>query len=236
MMLTVRSVSAWYDEVQALHEVSIDVAKGEVVALLGANGAGKTTLLRVISGLLRKHAGEILLEGERIDNLSPERISVKGVSHVPQGRRIFPGLTVNENLIVGGVEHVDAKVLQENIEKVYSLFPQLGERRRQLGWSLSGGEQQMLAMGRALVSNPRIMIMDEPSLGLAPVVVEELFHTIDNSRRTEGLTILLVEQNAHMALQIADRGYVMETGRVVLTDTATALKQNPLVQEAYMGG
>jgi len=236
MMLTVQAVSAWYDEVQALHEVSIDVAKGEVVALLGANGAGKTTLLRVISGLLRRHSGEILLEGGRIDKLSPERISVKGVSHVPQGRRIFPGLTVNENLIVGGVEHVGAKVLQENIDKVYTLFPQLGERRRQLGWSLSGGEQQMLAMGRALVSNPKIMIMDEPSLGLAPVVVEELFHTIDNSRRTEGLTILLVEQNAHMALQIADRGYVMETGRVVLTDTAAALRQNPLVREAYMGG
>ncbi|MCL4466040.1 MAG: ABC transporter ATP-binding protein [Chloroflexi bacterium] len=235
-MLSVRSVSAWYDDVQALHEVSIDVEKGEVVAVLGANGAGKTTLLRTISGLLRKHTGEILLDGTRIERFGPERISVMGVSHVPQGRRIFPGLTVNENLIVGGVEHVSGKVLEENMDKVYSLFPQLAERRRQLGWSLSGGEQQMLAMGRALVSDPKIMILDEPSLGLAPVVVRELFRAIDDSRRTHNLTILVVEQNAHMALQIADRGYVMESGRVVLADTAAALGQNPLVREAYLGG
>ena len=235
-MLSVQSVSAWYDDVQALHEVSIDVEKGEVVAVLGANGAGKTTLLRTISGLLRKHTGEILLDGTRIERFGPERISVMGVSHVPQGRRIFPGLTVNENLIVGGVEHVSGKVLEENMDKVYSLFPQLAERRRQLGWSLSGGEQQMLAMGRALVSDPKIMILDEPSLGLAPVVVRELFRAIDDSRRTHNLTILVVEQNAHMALQIADRGYVMESGRVVLADTAAALGQNPLVREAYLGG
>lgn len=235
-MLSVQSVSAWYDDVQALHEVSIDVEKGEVVAVLGANGAGKTTLLRTISGLLRKHTGEILLDGTRIEKFGPERISVMGVSHVPQGRRIFPGLTVNENLIVGGVEHVSGKVLEENMDKVYSLFPQLAERRRQLGWSLSGGEQQMLAMGRALVSDPKIMILDEPSLGLAPVVVRELFRAIDDSRRTHNLTILVVEQNAHMALQIADRGYVMESGRVVLADTAAALGQNPLVREAYLGG
>ena len=235
-MLSVQSVSAWYDDVQALHEVSIDVEKGEVVAVLGANGAGKTTLLRTISGLLRKHTGEILLDGTRIEKFGPERISVMGVSHVPQGRRIFPGLTVNENLIVGGVEHVSGKVLEENMDKVYSLFPQLAERRRQLGWSLSGGEQQMLAMGRALVSDPKIMILDEPSLGLAPVVVRELFRAIDDSRRTHNLTILVVEQNAHMALQIADRGYVMESGRVVLAGTAAALGQNPLVREAYLGG
>ena len=235
-MLSVQSVSAWYDDVQALHEVSIDVEKGEVVAVLGANGAGKTTLLRTISGLLRKHTGEILLDGTRIEKFGPERISVMGVSHVPQGLRIFPGLTVNENLIVGGVEHVSGKVLEENMDKVYSLFPQLAERRRQLGWSLSGGEQQMLAMGRALVSDPKIMILDEPSLGLAPVVVRELFRAIDDSRRTHNLTILVVEQNAHMALQIADRGYVMESGRVVLAGTAAALGQNPLVREAYLGG
>lgn len=236
MMLAVQSVSAWYEQVQALHEVSVDVAKGEVVALLGANGAGKTTLLRTISGLMRKHQGEILLEGERIDRLPPEAVSRKGVSHVPQGRRIFPGLTVNENLVVGGVEHVGARTLKDNIERVYGLFPKLAERRNQLGWSLSGGEQQMLAMGRALVADPKIMILDEPSLGLAPVVVEELFRTIDDSRRTRDLTILLVEQNAYMALQIADRGYVLENGRVVLADQAAALRQNRQVQEAYMGG
>ena len=235
-MLEVQSVCAWYDEVQVLHDVTVEVKKGEVVAVLGANGAGKTTLLRTISGLMRRQTGEILLEGVRIDRLHPEDVARKGVSHVPQGRRIFPGLTVHENLIVGGVEHVGAKTLIQNIDRVYTLFPTLGVRRAQLGWSLSGGEQQMLAMGRALVADPKIMILDEPSLGLAPVVVEELFQTIDESRRSRDLTILLVEQNAYMALQIADRGYVMETGHVVLADTAAALRENPQVREAYMGG
>jgi branched-chain amino acid transport system ATP-binding protein len=239
-MLTLRSVNASYGPVQALHDVSLTVPQGEIVTLIGANGAGKTTLLRTISGLLRPERGsEIYLDGQRIETLAPDAIVKRGISHVPEGRRVFPGLTVRENLEVGAATRLKrwnlTQEIEADIEKTYEIFPRLRERQKQLAWSLSGGEQQMLAMARGLVSRPRLLLLDEPSLGLAPNLVQEVFRTIQTIN-AKGTTVLLVEQNARMALQVAHHGYVLETGKVVLEGIGKDLLDNPEVKEAYLGG
>jgi branched-chain amino acid transport system ATP-binding protein len=239
-MLELKRVSASYGPVRALSEVSLAVNRGEIVTLIGANGAGKTTLLRTISALLKpQRDSEILLEGRRIDGLAPDAIVKLGVSQVPEGRRVFPGLTVRENLEVGAATRLRrlniTKEIETDIEKIYEIFPRLRERHKQLAWSLSGGEQQMLAMGRGLISRPKLLLLDEPSLGLAPNLVQEVFRTI-KTINAQGTTVLLVEQNARMALQIAHRGYVLETGKVVLEGVGMVLLHDPAVTEAYLGG
>jgi branched-chain amino acid transport system ATP-binding protein len=212
------------------------VEAGEIVAIVGANGAGKTTTMRTIAGLLRPTRGQVLLDGQRIDGVAPETLVRRGLCLVPEGRRIFPGLTVYENLEVATAAwRRRGQSLAPDLDRVYALFPRLQERERQLGWSLSGGEQQMLAIGRALMAHPRLLLLDEPSLGLAPVLVEEVFATIRDINE-RGTTILLVEQNAYQALQLAHRAYVLENGEVQLEGAARELAGNPLVKEAYLGG
>ena len=235
-MLRLDRVSAFYDKVQALKEISLDVGKGETVTVIGANGAGKSTMLATIMGLLRPSNGSIEFLGQRIDRMETEDIVLMGISLVPEGRRIFPGLTVMENLEMGAVARgKDVKEeFKEDMEEVFRLFPILRERRNQLGWSLSGGEQQMLAIGRGLMARPKLLLLDEPSLGLAPVLVEELFRAIRRINQ-QGTTLLLVEQNAFMALKTAKRGYVFETGRCVLGDEAEKLLGNEKVKKAYLG-
>lgn len=233
-MLEVKALDAYYGQIHALKDVSIEVGKGEIVTIIGANGAGKTTLLKVISGLVKPRKGEVLLEGEDLLELEPHEIVVKGVIHVPEGRRIFGQLTVKENLEMGAFVIKDSAKKRRIMEKVFELFPRLRERAHQLGGTLSGGEQQMLAMGRALMGDPRVLLLDEPSMGLAPVLVEDIFNTIVRLHE-EGKTILLVEQNARMALEVAHRGYVLQTGSVVLSDTAGNLADNELVRKAYLG-
>ena len=239
-MLTLRSVTACYGPVQALHDVSLTVPRGEIVTLIGANGAGKPTVLRTISGLLRPARGsEIAFEGQRIEGLAPDAIVRRGISQIPEGRHVFPGLTVRENLEVGAATRLKrwhlTREIEADIEKTYAIFPRLRERQKQLAWSLSGGEQQMLATARGLVSRPRMLLLDEPSLGLAPTLVQEVFRTIQTIN-TQGTTILLVEQNARMALTIAHHGYVLEAGRLVLEGTGDQLLSDPAVKEAYLGG
>ncbi len=235
-MLRLDRVSAFYDKVQALKEISLDVGQGETVTVIGANGAGKSTMLATIMGLLRPSNGSIEFLGQRIDRMETEDIVLMGISLVPEGRRIFPGLTVMENLEMGAVARgKDVKEeFKEDMEEVFRLFPILRERRNQLGWSLSGGEQQMLAIGRGLMARPKLLLLDEPSLGLAPVLVEELFRAIRRINQ-QGTTLLLVEQNAFMALKTAKRGYVFETGRCVLGDEAEKLLGNEKVKKAYLG-
>jgi branched-chain amino acid transport system ATP-binding protein len=235
-MLEVADIDVRYGSIVALRGVSLRVNEGEIVALIGANGAGKTTCLRAISGLLRPARGSIAFHGARIDATQPEDIVRLGIAHSPEGRRVFPGLTVFENLELGATpwrhrgDSIDA-----DVERVFELFPRLKERRRQLAWSMSGGEQQMLAVGRALMGRPKLLLLDEPSLGLAPIIVEQLFDRIVDINRL-GVTILLVEQNAAMALAVATRGYVLETGSVVLEDFTQRLRDHPRVREAYLGG
>ena len=233
-MLEVENVHAYYGKIQALKDISLRVDKGEIVTLIGANGAGKSTTLKTISGLLRPRKGAIRLDGEDLTRLLPHKIVNKGVIQVPEGRRIFGQLTVMENLDMGAFTCRDREKNKENIDKVFDLFPRLRERRRQVAGTLSGGEQQMLAMGRALMANPQVLLLDEPSMGLAPVLVDSIFDTIQQLH-AEGTTILLVEQNARMALQVANRGYVIQTGEVVLSDTAENLQKNEMVRKAYMG-
>lgn len=233
-MLKVKDIRTFYGSIEALRSVSMEVEEGEIVALIGANGAGKTTLLMTISGMLRAKDGLIEFKGRRIDGLNPHEIVRLGISQVPEGRRIFPGLTVLENIELGAYMVNDKKELLNRIEMVYSYFPILKERSSQLGGTLSGGEQQMLAIGRALMARPRLLLLDEPSLGLAPMMVSRIFEIIRKINR-EGNTILLVEQNARAALELANRGYVMETGRIVTTDRADLLLQDPKVKEAYLG-
>jgi branched-chain amino acid transport system ATP-binding protein len=233
-MLRLDKVSASYGAVTALRNVDISVAAGEVVALIGSNGAGKSTTLRAISGLLRPTNGAIEFQGEAITELSPEQIVARGIVHVPEGRRVFPRLSVDQNLTVGAYSpraHGKEKVTRE---RVFQLFPRLYERRRQLAGSLSGGEQQMLAFGRAMMAQPVLLMLDEPSLGLAPVIVEEIARAIDHFRES-GVTILLVEQNAELALTLATRGYVIETGSIVLADSSDSLLENPKVWASYLG-
>ncbi|WP_026370401.1 ATP-binding cassette domain-containing protein [Kallotenue papyrolyticum] len=233
-MLELRDVHSYYGNIHALKGISLSVNQGEVVTLIGANGAGKTTTLRTISGLLRPRQGQILLNGQRIDHLPPHQIAQLGVAHAPEGRRIFGRMTVRENLEMGAFKRSDRAEIQRDMERVFSLFPRLRERINQAGGTLSGGEQQMLAIGRALMSRPRILLLDEPSMGLAPVLVEQIFRIIEDINR-EGTTILLVEQNALMALGVAHRGYVLQTGEIVLQGDAASLEQNEMVQKAYLG-
>ena len=233
-MLELRDVHVHYGNIRALQGVSMSVAQGELVALIGSNGAGKTTTLRTISGLLRPSPGAITFEGAEIQRASTDRIVALGISHCPEGRRIFGSLSVRENLVLGAVSRSDQAAIAADMDMVFTLFPLLQERLRQAGGTLSGGEQQMLAIGRALMSRPRLLLLDEPSLGLAPLMVERIFETIAELKR-QGRTILLVEQNVHHALDIADRAYVMETGRITLEGPAAVLRRDPQVERSYLG-
>lgn len=237
-MLVLENVSTFYENIPALKGISLNVMEGEIVALIGANGAGKTTTLRTISGLIKPAEGKIMFGGERIDHLPAAQVVAKGIVHVPEGRHIFPGLTVEENLEVGACawRRSGRQDISEDMDKVFVLFPRLKERRKQLGWSLSGGEQQMLAVGRGLMARPKLLLLDEPSLGLAPVLVEEVFDVLKDINTKMGTTILLVEQNAYMALNLANRGYVIETGEIVLEDESKNLLNNEGVRKAYLGG
>jgi branched-chain amino acid transport system ATP-binding protein len=233
-MLKLDNVHTYYGSIHALKGITLSIEKGEIVTLIGGNGAGKTTTLRTISGLLKPREGSVTLEGEDLIKYQAHEIVYKGVSMVPEGRGIFARLTVIENLEMGAYSRNSKEELTQNLDRVFTLFPRLKERRTQVAGTLSGGEQQMLATGRALMANPSILLMDEPSMGLAPVLVELIFDTIQQINR-EGTTILLVEQNALMALSIAHRGYVLQTGEIVISDTASNLKENPTVQKAYLG-
>jgi branched-chain amino acid transport system ATP-binding protein len=233
-MLEVENIHSYYGNIHALKGISLTVEKGEIVTLIGANGAGKTTTLRAISGLLKPREGHVRLEGEDLAPYKPHEIVYKGMAMVPEGRRIFARLTVSENLEMGAYSRKKSAEVNVDLERVFTLFPRLKERRSQLGGTLSGGEQQMLATGRALMAHPRLLLMDEPSMGLAPVLVESIFDTIKAINK-EGTTILLVEQNALMALTVANRGYVLQTGEIVLHDTVKKLQQNKMVQKAYLG-
>jgi branched-chain amino acid transport system ATP-binding protein len=233
-MLEIEKVNTYYGRIHALKDVSLNVDKGEIVTLIGANGAGKSTALNTICGLLKPHQGSIRLDGEDLVPYPPHEIVIKGVVQVPEGRRVFGRLTVMENLEMGAFACTDRRVTEANLERTLALFPRLRERSRQVAGTLSGGEQQMLAMGRALMANPRILLMDEPSMGLAPVLVDSIFDTIQQLH-AGGTPILLVEQNARMALQVASRGYVLQSGVIVLSDTAEALRENEMVRKAYLG-
>jgi branched-chain amino acid transport system ATP-binding protein len=232
-VLEIEALDVAYGEIRALRGVALEVGRGEIVAILGNNGAGKTTTLKTISGLLHPTAGTIMLEAEPLVGMPPHAIVARGVAHVPEGRRIFNRLTVRENLMMGAYLRSDAGITAD-LDRVFALFPRLAERLTQVAGTLSGGEQQMLAIGRALMANPRVLLLDEPSMGLAPVLVEQIFDTISDINR-QGMTILLVEQNAAMALSIAHRGYVLETGSIALAGTAAELADNPEVRRAYLG-
>jgi branched-chain amino acid transport system ATP-binding protein len=233
-MLEVDNIHTYYGNIHALKGISITVEEGEIVTLIGANGAGKTTILWTINGLLKPRQGKVFLDGEDLTGYKAHEIVYKGVALVPEGRRIFAKLTVAENLDMGAYHRSDRAGIARDLERVFTLFPRLKERRSQVAGTLSGGEQQMLTTARALMAQPRLLLMDEPSMGLAPVLVENVFETIQGINR-DGTTILLVEQNAYMALQVADRGYVLQTGEIVLSDTADGLRQNPMVQKVYLG-
>jgi branched-chain amino acid transport system ATP-binding protein len=235
LALDLRNVHSYYGHIHALKGISLTVRHGEIVTLIGANGAGKTTTLRTISGIVHPQQGEVRLNGERIDHVPPHRIVSMGVCQSPEGRRIFPRMTVQENLEMGAFARRDSESAQkQDLERVLALFPRLKERLRQKGGTLSGGEQQMLAIGRAMMAQPKVLLLDEPSMGLAPNLVETIFDTVVAINNT-GVAVLLVEQNALMALNVASRGYVLETGRIVLEDEAKALQQNEKVQKAYLG-
>lgn len=233
-MLEIEDIHTYYGIIHALKGISLVVEEGEVVTLIGANGAGKTTTLRTISGLLKPRQGKVYLAGEDLSQYQAQEIVFKGVAMVPEGRGIFSKLTVLENLDMGAYSRNDKDGIKRDLDRVYNLFPRLKERRNQVAGTLSGGEQQMLATARSLMAHPTLLLMDEPSMGLAPILVESIFDTIQEINK-EGTTILLVEQNATMALSIADRGYVLQTGQIVLNDTAENLKQNEMVQKAYLG-
>jgi branched-chain amino acid transport system ATP-binding protein len=234
MLLEVRELVAGYSEVEVLHGVSLQVGAGEVVALVGSNGAGKTTTLRAISGLIKPAAGQVFFDGRRVDGLDPHLIVRLGIVQVPEGRKIFPSLTVLENLELGAYVPEARRYRAESLKLVFQLFPVLAERSRQPAGTLSGGQQQMLAIGRALMARPRLLMLDEPSLGLAPNVVTEIFRKVSQIRES-GTTVLLVEQNVRRALRVADRGYVLENGRVVLEGSGTELLANDHVRRAYLG-
>jgi len=232
-MLELIDVQVQYGNIRAIDGISLGVARGELVALIGSNGAGKSTTLKTISGLLRPSAGSIRYEGQEITRAPTDRIVGLGISHCPEGRRIFGRLSVRENLVLGGISR-PANEVRQDLDRISSLLPLLGERMTQLGGTLSGGEQQMLAIGRALMSRPRLLLLDEPSLGLAPMMVERVFEVIGDLKR-QGLTILLVEQNVHHALDAADRAYVLETGRITLEGAAAILRHDPQVEHSYLG-
>ncbi len=233
-MLELRDIHTYYGNIHALKGISLTVEKGEIVTLIGANGAGKTTTLRTIIGLLKPRQGEIYLDGKDLTKNKPHEVVYQGVAMVPEGRGIFARLTVDENLDMGAYSRKDKKGIQEDIDRAFTLFPHLKDRRKQVAGTLSGGEQQMLAIGRGLMAHPRLFLLDEPSMGLAPILVDTIFETIQSINK-EGVTVLLVEQNALMALSIAHRGYVLQTGQIVLSDTAANLQQNEMVRKAYLG-
>ena len=234
-MLEIKNLAVNYGVISALQEVSLSVKQGGIVTLIGANGAGKTTTLKAISGLLKTRGGEILYEGSNIANHAPHKIVKLGVSHVPEGRMVFANLSVLENLMMGAYLQRDRQLVRKELDYVFGVFPRLKEREQQTAGTLSGGEQQMLAIGRALMSKPRFLMLDEPSLGLAPLLVKTIFEKIVEINRQHGITILLVEQNANLALEISHYGYVLETGRIKLHDQSGALRQNPQVKSAYLG-
>ena len=233
-MLEIRDLEVNYGAINAIKKISFDVNQGEVIALIGANGAGKTTTLQTITGLLKAKSGSVMFEGTDILKLAPHKIVEMGMAHVPEGRRIFQQLTVYKNLTLGAFTSKDKKAVEESLNKVYEKFPRLEERKKQIAGTLSGGEQQMLAMGRALMSNPKIILMDEPSMGLSPLFVTEVFKIIEEIKAS-GTTVLLVEQNAKKALAIADRAYVLETGKIVLSGDAKELMNDESVKKAYLG-
>ncbi len=234
MLLKVEDINVYYGAIHAVKGISFEVNEGEVVTLIGANGAGKSTILKTVSGLLRSRTGSITFQGENIGGVPAHQMVYQGMAHVPEGRRIFLQMTVEENLEMGGYSRSGSEIAP-GIERAYAQFPRLKERRRQVAGTLSGGEQQMLAMGRALMSSPKLLMLDEPSMGLAPILVEQIFEIIQNLHK-DGVTILLVEQNAQMALSVADRGYVLETGRIRKTAPAAALLADEDVKRAYLGG
>jgi branched-chain amino acid transport system ATP-binding protein len=234
-MLEIKNVTVNYGAINALHGISLEVKQGDIVTLIGANGAGKTTTLRAISGLL-KAQGEISYQGQSISNLPPHKIVARGISHVPEGRMVFANLTVGENLQMGAYLQTDKAAIAHDLDFVFNIFPRLKERQKQIAGTLSGGEQQMLAIGRALMSRPKFLMLDEPSLGIAPLLVKTIFQKIVEINREQGITILLVEQNANLALEISSYGYVLETGRIILHEASSALRQNPKVKSAYLGG
>lgn len=234
-MLKINDINVYYGNIHALKGVSLEINQGEIVTLIGANGAGKSTLLKTISGLLKPKNGEILFESEHVAGKVPQSIVKRGLSQVPEGRRVFANMSVEENLELGAYLRNDKKGIREDFEKIYQLFPRLHERRKQLSGTLSGGEQQMLAMGRALMARPKLLLLDEPSMGLAPLLVKTIFNIIEEINKT-GTTILLVEQNANMALSIADRAYVIETGKIVASGTAAELSASDQIRNAYLGG
>jgi branched-chain amino acid transport system ATP-binding protein len=233
-MLELHDVHSFYGNIHALRGITLSVEKGEIVTLIGSNGAGKSTTIRTISGLMRPRHGEVWLEGQRIDGVPAHKVAAMGVGQAPEGRWIFPKLTVRENLEMGAFTRTDKAGIKEDFERVFELFPRLKERVNQQGGTLSGGEQQMLAIGRALMSKPRLLLLDEPSMGLAPLLVEAIFETIQSINK-QGTTILLVEQNALMALYVAHRGYVLQTGEIVLEGPADELARNETVRKAYLG-
>ncbi|MEO6186689.1 MAG: ABC transporter ATP-binding protein [Steroidobacteraceae bacterium] len=235
-MLTLDNLVVNYGAIRALHGVSLTVEAGSIVTLIGSNGAGKSTTLRTISGLIKPQGGSVTYNGERIDGLPAHKIVARGLCHVPEGRMVFANLTVRENLMMGAYLQHDQKLIQREREYVFSVFPRLQEREKQLAGTLSGGEQQMLAIGRALMSQPKFLMLDEPSLGIAPLLVKAIFAQIVEINRTRGITILLVEQNANLALEIATSGFVLETGRIILHDQSAALRADPKVRSAYLGG
>ncbi len=234
-MLKIENLSVAYGAIEALRGVSLEVAEGELVTIVGSNGAGKTTTLMAISGVVPARAGRILVDGQEVTRQPPHRIVALGVAHCPEGRLVFGRLTVHENLVLGSYQRRDGAAIRIDLERVYALFPRLLERRGQLAGTLSGGEQQMLALGRALMSRPKLLMLDEPSLGLAPLIVQRIFEVIQELHR-EGVTILLVEQNAFQALRVADRAYVLETGEIRLSGSAAELANNPEVKAAYLSG
>lgn len=235
-MLSLRDINTYYGNIQALKGISLEVGEGEIITVLGANGAGKTTTLMSISGLVPPRSGEIHFEGQPINDLSPEKIVAMGIIQVPEGRRIFPYLTVLENLDMGAFLRKDKAGIRRDLDYVFGLFPILADRRNQAGGTLSGGEQQMLAISRALMAQPRLLLLDEPSLGLAPIIVRQIFDIITRINQDQKTTILLVEQNANLALRTAHRGYIMTTGQITLADTSENLLKNAAVQAAYLGG
>ena len=235
-ILNVNDLNVYYGGIHAIKNISFQIKKGEIVSLIGANGAGKTSTLHAISGLVPIKSGEISLNGENVTNIDAHKLVSRGMAHVPEGRRIFTELTVLENLEMGAFTRNDAEQIKKDMEHMFSLFPRLAERKKQLAGTMSGGEQQMLAMARALMSNPSLLLLDEPSMGLAPLLVQEIFNIIVRINKEENVTVLLVEQNANMALSIADRGYVLETGKIILEGTGKELLTNPDIKKAYLGG
>ncbi|MCK1991649.1 ABC transporter ATP-binding protein [Peribacillus muralis] len=234
-MLKIEDINVYYGNIQALKGISLSINEGEIVTLIGANGAGKSTMLKTVSGLLKPKQGKILYEGQSIGGKAAQSIVKMGISHVPEGRRVFANMSVEENLQLGAYLRKDKAGIKQDMEKVYELFPRLLERLKQQSGTLSGGEQQMLAMGRALMAKPRLLLLDEPSMGLAPLLVKQIFHIIEEINKT-GTTILLVEQNANLALSIADRAYVVETGRIVLSGKSEELTASEEIKKAYLGG